>query len=101
MVVESLRELTVKSVADSADRPEALVSLRMPVAVRMPVTDRLGKTDEKKSEFRLQYTYYISIESSQRALSIAVPCVFSRAHSASISPDHFSAASSENVCTSL
>eukprot|EP01043_Picozoa_sp_COSAG02_P030592 COSAG02_NODE_1961_length_10255_cov_5.103771_1_plen_93_part_10 len=36
---------------------------------RIPTTDRLGKTDEKKSEFRLQYTYYISIESSQRALS--------------------------------
>ncbi len=58
----------------------------------MSYTDRLGKNDEKKSEFRLQYTYYISIESSQRALSIAVPCVFSRAHSASISPDHFFAA---------
>ena len=65
------------------------------------ILDRLGKNDEKKSEFHLQYTYYISIKSSRRALSIAVPCVFSRAHSASISPDHFSAASSENVCTSL
>ena len=41
---------------------------------------------------RLQKSYDTRIESARRALSIAVPCIFSRAHSASISPDHFFAA---------
>ena len=56
---------------------------------------------------RLQQSNYISIESARRALSIAVPCIFIRAHSASISPDHFFAAAeitrlrmSQKVCSS-
>ena len=55
-------------------------------------TDRFAQNKTSEMKNRLQKSYDTRIESARRALSIAVPCIFSRAHSASISPDHFFAA---------
>jgi len=60
--------------------------------IRYATTDRFTQNRTSEMKNRLQYTYHTSMERSRRALSIDVPCISSRAHSASISPDHFSAA---------